>query len=39
MTKAIKVQDETLNKEKELWRTIPNGKFKSGRVWKEKSNK
>jgi len=39
MEKALKNQEQTLNKEKELWRSIPNGKFKSGRVWKEKSNK
>jgi hypothetical protein len=30
---------DKLEKEKSLWSNIPEGKVKSGRVWKEKSHK
>lgn len=32
-------KNDKLEKEKRLWSDIPQGKAKSGRVWKEKSHK
>ena len=36
---VVKNDSEIRDKEKELLRSIPSGKFKSGRVWKERGHK